>query len=589
MDAKHRSKSKKGKKKKKPRDLATEHDWSKLVVDGQGGRGLGKGQAAPELEESGSEEGEMGMETPSEGEGASKDDGEEDPGQEQEQESGTSDLGSAEATSGSPDKPQHSGQKARLRLAAIAREREQEEQQACGLVKSGIATKQGHWYKNWKPRYFELYRDYIVYFESKGGVEKGRMALHDLVAHGSANARCGKISVVLAQDLPGKEFQSKPNCIQVILGANDPSEHSASSAVAAVTKSPKALLIDLLSKRERDAWVAAIRVCAQEAEYAMTARAAWYAEEQAIEHALLEGRDEWEEVSDSVVQLANGDDAGDGGRSWKNYSGRQGGGSAYRFGDLTRGAASAAASAAASVAVAGVKGLASQPIALVKMGIGQLPTGNAKEKNDADNPTDDGSGGGGGGGGGDEGGDGGGGGDEGGGGGGSGSGSGGGDGGDGGSDHGEGGSDGDDSGDGDADSRDENDHTRNLTDSIIADYNPVPEDVASDEQVVTPSMRSELQLRRKAVRPMSIGKRRSTEGAKVQLTNDAMAAFECELSGNTLTMTPLGTTTSSSSSSSSSSINGHQEVEVTAVREWNGKGFLSTYKVGTEDHSPCKT
>ena len=46
------------------------------------------------------------------------------------------------------------------------------------LVKSGIATKEGSWYKNWKPRYFELYRDFIVYYESKDGVEKGKLALY---------------------------------------------------------------------------------------------------------------------------------------------------------------------------------------------------------------------------------------------------------------------------------------------------------------------------------------------------------------------------------------------------------------------------
>jgi hypothetical protein len=535
MDAKT-GKKKKRKKPKKRGGPVSQHDWSKLVVEGNPGE-----------EKSESEEATSGIDTPSEDESEGEGEGEGITGQgkPQQAEGITAELSSDVklATAHDATRTKKPGQKAKLRLSAIAQERAEEQEQSTFLVKSGIATKQGHWRKSWKPRYFELYRDYIVYYASKGGEQKGRMAFH---ADDSIDTATGQLSVVLAKDMSSKELQAKPNCIQIVFG-DGPSDHgtSAAAVAGASPQASKLLLVDLLSERERDEWVAAIRTCAEHAEYAMRARVAWRAEEAAIKEAQLQGRDEWT-LSNPVVQQAA--DAAAEGRSWQNFSGRSSGGSGYRFGDLTRGAASTAASV-----VAGAKGLAAQPLHLIQ-GIGHtLPMGKAKDKHAAD-----------------------------------------------------------DADEGSADSTDDaitgrsgDDHKRNLTASIIADYVP------ATELQVQPQMRSELLLRRKAVRPTS--KRSSKEGAKVQLTNDTMTSVDCALIGDVLTMTPVrsrgaslsslsspsspASPASSSSPSSSSAtapsssgstaLDGQQDVKVTGVREWNGKGMINTYKVTACNAATC--
>ena len=70
------------------------------------------------------------------------------------------------------------GSKAEQRLREIAQERTMSEAQAAVLVKSGIATKRTTYTKEWHPLYFELYRDCLIYYENRGGAEKGRMVLH---------------------------------------------------------------------------------------------------------------------------------------------------------------------------------------------------------------------------------------------------------------------------------------------------------------------------------------------------------------------------------------------------------------------------
>jgi ubiquitin len=141
------------------------------------------------------------------------------------------------------------------------------------LVKSGIATKEGSWYKNWKPRYFELYRDFIVYYESKDGVEKGKLALYADAASEDGGGKQQRGSWTAASkeqetysdfvmvtptshlnEKSFKEYKSRKTCIQIRVG-------------------DKYLYMELLSVQERDSWSDAIMKCAAAAKAAAEQRA----------------------------------------------------------------------------------------------------------------------------------------------------------------------------------------------------------------------------------------------------------------------------------------------------------------------------
>jgi hypothetical protein len=119
--------------------------------------------------------------------------------------------------------------------------------EAKALVKAGIAIKQGHLRKNWKPRHFELYRDELAYYESKGGEEKGRLWLYD--KKGVADDKRPYCEVTPTTDLDGstyKEYTGKKHCLQVRCGKD-------------------VLYMDLLNVEQMDDWALQIRKCASAA------------------------------------------------------------------------------------------------------------------------------------------------------------------------------------------------------------------------------------------------------------------------------------------------------------------------------------
>jgi hypothetical protein len=154
------------------------------------------------------------------------------------------------------------------------------------LVKSGIATKEGSWYKNWKPRYFELYRDFIVYYESKDGLEKGKVALYDTSVdqknsghkgrdHGSfvTTSTEGYTEFVCVtptsrlSDKHFKEYKSRKTCLQIRVDN-------------------KFLYMEFITVKERDEWADAITKCAVAAKNAAQQRANKSATIPKTEHTL---------------------------------------------------------------------------------------------------------------------------------------------------------------------------------------------------------------------------------------------------------------------------------------------------------------
>jgi hypothetical protein len=256
----------------------------------------------------------------------------------------------------------------RERLQERRREQDRvERQKAKALVKAGIATKQGHRRKNWKPRYFELFRDKLAYYESKGGEEKGRLCLYDKRKYDSSSVDGAEpINLAMAHK-KGVDDDKRPYCEvtpTTDLNGGTYKEYTGRKYCLQVRCGEDVLYMDLLNAEQRDDWALQIRKCASAAKKAAESRVAKKkaelaasltgaattasAEQEVLADKLKQGivtQEEYqaiiegEKISHSVfLEDQNQHDEPTG---WKAHSGRTDGGDGYKFGDaLLRPAAS---------------------------------------------------------------------------------------------------------------------------------------------------------------------------------------------------------------------------------------------------------
>lgn len=125
------------------------------------------------------------------------------------------------------------------------------------IVKAGIACKQGSsWMQTWKPCYFELSRDYLVYYESQDGAEKGRLTLYDEANAGSGAGPASYVKINFMEQVPANQahnFQNAKFGLQVVVG-------------------DRIFNMDFATAQEQTEWAEAIGVCADEAESAAARR-----------------------------------------------------------------------------------------------------------------------------------------------------------------------------------------------------------------------------------------------------------------------------------------------------------------------------
>jgi hypothetical protein len=137
--------------------------------------------------------------------------------------------------------------------------------------------KQGSWYKNWKSRYFELFRDFVVYYELREGGRTGEgqdrfvrgrrwwrrpaaRQLRRLVGHCQPQQQLSSLLGVCdgspytsrLNERDFREYRTRNTCIQIRVGDK---------------------YIELLSVQERDSWLDAIMTCAASAKAAAEQRA----------------------------------------------------------------------------------------------------------------------------------------------------------------------------------------------------------------------------------------------------------------------------------------------------------------------------
>jgi hypothetical protein len=169
------------------------------------------------------------------------------------------------------------------------------------LVKAGIATKQGRsigrgMRKNWQARYFELYRDWLVYYESKDGPEKGRMCLYDSATE--AELRANRGSGAMTGSLRGSGVSSSFSFTGISKTKEfameiTPTPELEDSSLKEYKVMPNGLQIkspfdciymDFQSEDDRDDWAEAIRSCAENAK---SSRSAGAALKKSVENARL--------------------------------------------------------------------------------------------------------------------------------------------------------------------------------------------------------------------------------------------------------------------------------------------------------------
>jgi hypothetical protein len=154
------------------------------------------------------------------------------------------------------------------------------------LLKSGIVTKQGrnigaNLTRKWQPRYFEVYRDWLVYYASKEGPEKGRMCLFDTACEAEvkkrvsqgATSRAGSSSFSAMNSF---RRMSNPLAVEFALEVTptaqlkDPSlsEYISMPNALQIKSSIDCIYMDFLSEEERDEWADIITSCANNAKNA---------------------------------------------------------------------------------------------------------------------------------------------------------------------------------------------------------------------------------------------------------------------------------------------------------------------------------